>query len=207
MLGRMERRRHWNDVYSAKPLVAMSWFEVEPLTSLRLIQDASPGAASAVLDIGAGGSTLVDELIDRGATDVSLLDVAETALDQVRTRLGARATEVTFINEDVLTWAPARPYDVWHDRAVFHFLTERDAQDRYIDTAARAVRDGGVLVIATFAEDGPTHCSGLPVRRYSAAELNERFSRSFSMVHEERQEHPTPGGAVQPFTWAVFRRQ
>jgi 2-polyprenyl-3-methyl-5-hydroxy-6-metoxy-1,4-benzoquinol methylase len=160
----------------------------------------------AVIDVGAGESLLVDSLLARGFTDVTLLDISQHALREVERRLGEQAVHVTFVHQDVLTWAPDRQYDVWHDRAVFHFLTERAARNRYVETTARAIRVGGGLVLATFAEDGPTQCSGLPTARYSAIDLEATFSEYFSLDEHERDEHVTPRGIVQPFTCAVLRR-
>lgn len=201
-----ERGSHWEGIYASTALTDVSWYEREPVTSLRLIERAASGFSTGVIDIGSGGSLLVDRLLARGFTDVAVLDVSHRALMAVRERLGEEARNVTFVHQDVLTWKPDRQYDIWHDRAVFHFLTERAARDRYVETAASAVRSGGCLVVATFAEDGPTHCSGLPVARYSAPELEEAFSASFSLVEQEREEHVTPGGVVQPFMWAVLQR-
>jgi trans-aconitate methyltransferase len=162
--------------------------------------------SAAIIDVGAGTSALVDCLLANGFEDVTVLDVSSHALDEVRDRLGARASRVSFLVEDVLSWRPERAYDVWHDRAVFHFLTDSSQQRHYVALAARGVKSGGALIVATFADDGPTHCSGLPVHRYSAAELADAFSTHFELVHDERELHVTPSGAVQPFTWAVLRR-
>jgi len=175
--------------------------------SVRLIAANEAGTSAAVVDVGAGASVLVDHLLALGYTDVTVLDVSRRALDEVRQRLGARCERVVFVHHDVVTWEPRRLYDVWHDRAAFHFLTERNERDQYVDVVSRAVRVGGSAVLATFAEDGPAQCSGLPVVRYSAEMLAEVFAESFSLAREDRQEHVTPGGVVQPFTWVVLRRQ
>ena len=159
----IERGEHWESIYSASPFSQVSWYEREPATSLRLIEEIAAGPSAAVIDIGAGASSLVDRLLAGGFRDVTVLDISRRALDEVRRRLGERALPVTFIVQDVLRWAPDRQYDIWHDRAVFHFLTEPSEREAYVDLAARSIRSGGVLVVATFAADGPTHCSGLPV--------------------------------------------
>jgi trans-aconitate methyltransferase len=148
----------------------------------------------------------VDRLLDDGYVDLTLLDVSARALEALRTRLGDRATRVRFVHSDVLDWVPERSFDVWHDRAVFHFLTDADARARYADRAAAAVRPGGSLVVATFAADGPTHCSGLPVRRHTPGELARTFAPAFTLAADEREEHVTPAGVVQPFSWVVLRR-
>lgn len=200
-----ERADHWETLYATAAPTEVSWYQREPATSLRLIQDLAVEPSASVIDVGAGEATLVDRLLDLGFTDLTVLDLSQHALTDVRERIGERARHVSFFHQDVLTWKPDRQYDIWHDRAVFHFLTERTSRNRYVEIAALAVRVGGSLVLATFAEDGPTHCSGLPVSRYSAEELEDAYSGSFSLVAAEREEHVTPSGAVQPFTWVVLR--
>ena len=202
-----ESREHWESIYATAPLTQVSWYEREPATSLRLVEEFTSGPSSAVIDIGAGTSSLVDRLLAGGFRDVTVLDISRHALDEVRRRLGARARRVAFLVQDVLTWEPDRQYDVWHDRAVFHFLSEPLAREQYVALAARSIRSGGVLVLGAFAPDGPSHCSQLPVSRYSAPDLEAAFSESFALIHEEREEHTTPGDVIQPFTWVVFRRK
>ena len=198
----MSRAEHWDAVYGTQAPDDLSWFQREPVVSLRLLSAYSRPSA-AVLDVGAGASALGERLLEAGFTDLTLLDVSQTALAAVRGRLGDRATYVT---SDLLAWRPTRTYGAWHDRAVLHFLTDLDDQARYVGLAAEAVEPGGVVVLGTFAEDGPESCSGLPTTRWSAEQLAERFEPVFVRVHEEREEHVTPGGAVQPFTWVVLRR-
>jgi 2-polyprenyl-3-methyl-5-hydroxy-6-metoxy-1,4-benzoquinol methylase len=193
---------HWDEVYTTRPSTAVSWHQEQPTVSLRLVQRAaSPDAA--LIDVGAGTSSLAEALITTGWADVTVLDVSEAAISALRKRLGE---QVHYIAADVVSWLPERTYDVWHDRAVFHFLTEDGEQARYVETATAAVRRGGSLVLATFAADGPTTCSGLPTSRYDADELAARFAPAFRLSHAEREEHVTPGGVIQPFTWVVLRR-
>jgi SAM-dependent methyltransferase len=200
------RGEHWEHVYATRSSSSVGWYQQEPVTSLRLVEGAGRERSNGVIDVGGGASSLVDHLLADGYTDLTLLDVSQRALDEVRTRLGNEAHRVRFLQHDVLTWEPERDYDVWHDRAVFHFLTDVADRDRYADTASRALRAGGSLVVATFAADGPTECSGLPVCRYSAEDLEETFSGSFLPVGREREVHTTPGNVAQPFTWVVLRR-
>jgi 2-polyprenyl-3-methyl-5-hydroxy-6-metoxy-1,4-benzoquinol methylase len=197
---------HWEGVYASTAATNLGWYEPEPTVSRRLIEAIATTPSQAVIDVGAGVSFLVDNLLAHGFTDVTLLDISQHALTEVERRLGRRGRHVTFVHQDVVTWTPDRHYDIWHDRAVFHFLTDRSARDRYVETAAQALAVGGGLVVATFAEDGPTQCSGLPTSRYSALDLEATFSAYFSLDEHERTEHVTPGGVVQPFTWAVLRR-
>jgi len=172
-----------------------------------LVTQATADHSVAIIDIGAGTSMLVDRLLEDGFVDVTVLDVSSHALGVVRDRLGAQAARVSFVVHDVLSWPPERPYDVWHDRAVFHFLTDARQTERYVSLAVATVRVGGALIVATFADDGPTHCSGLPVHRYSTEELEETFAAGFELEHCERELHHTPTGVVQPFTWVLLRRK
>jgi SAM-dependent methyltransferase len=197
---------HWERVYATRSTAEVSWYEREPATSLRVIGALSLRESSAIVDVGAGASSLVDCLFAEGFRDLTVLDVSPRVLDEVRTRLGERAAAVTFVVGDVLTWEPDRQFDLWHDRAVFHFLVDVADQERYVRLAGRAVRRGGALVVAGFAEDGPSQCSGLPVRRHSADDLAATFEPLFTLVAHERERHITPAGIVQPFTWVTLRR-
>jgi Methyltransferase domain len=197
---------HWDGIYSTGTSTRRSWYEREPTQSLRLIEMTTADRSATIIDLGAGTSRLVDRLLDTGFTDVTVLDVSGHALDEVGLRLGPRAGSVSFIRQDVLSWQPDRQYDVWHDRAVFHFLCDQVQRSLYVSVAAEGVRTGGAVIVATFAEDGSTQCSGLPVARYSADELAAAFAEGFEPVHSERELHETPAGALQPFTWMILRR-
>lgn len=197
---------HWDGVYATRATDGVSWFQARPATSLRLLE-AFGDTAGSVIDVGAGTSTLVDELLALGWGDVTVLDVSNEALELVRTRLASRGLAASAVVCDLLQWIPERTYDVWHDRAVLHFLTQPQDRTRYVETAAQAVRPGGHLVIGAFAEDVPTRCSGLATMRYSVQELASVFSAGFDLVHSERGEHRTPDGTAQSFTWAVLRRR
>ena len=196
---------HWDAIYATKASNEVSWFQAAPTTSLRLLERwASP--AGSVLDVGSGASMLVESLLDAGWVDVTVLDISEEALNEVRSRLGGRAAEVFFITADVRSWQPHRTFDAWHDRAVFHFLVEPTDRDRYVAATTQAVAPGGVVVLGTFAADGPTQCSGLPTARYDTVSLARAFGSAFVLEHAEREEHTTPAGADQPFSWVVLRR-
>ena len=200
------RQKHWNDVYATKSADKVSWFQQRAEMSMRLIADAGATRNSAVIDIGAGSSVLVDQLLDARFADVTVLDISERALVGSKERLGARAGEVHWIVADILEWSPARTYDIWHDRAVFHFLMEERDRAIYRATLLKGLRKGGALIIGTFAEDGPETCSGLPVHRWSADALADELSPDFRRVESRRQEHSTPWDAIQLFTWARFER-
>ena len=171
-----------------------------------MIEAIASGPTAAIVDVGAGASLLVDDLLANGFTDLTVLDISENALSEVRQRLGEGRQRLAFVHYDVLTWKPDRQYDIWHDRAVFHFLTEPADRRRYVEIAASTTPSGGCLVLATFADDGPGQCSGLAVSRYSAEDLADAFSPSLSLATHEREEHVTPHGVVQPFTWVALER-
>lgn len=193
---------HWDDVYGSKPLESVSWFETRPETSLRLLALASP-ERGAVVDVGAGASFLADALLDAGWSDVTVLDVSSEALDLVRARLTGR--DVSYVVTDLLAWQPERGYDAWHDRAVFHFLTEEDEREDYRASLERHVPPGGWVVVATFGPDGPTTCSGLPIVRYSHEALAAEFP-GYELVDTGGDDHETPWGTVQQFTAVLLRR-
>jgi trans-aconitate methyltransferase len=194
---------HWDDRYRTTGAESVSWFEAEPTTSIDLLEVVGATPADAVIDVGGGASRLVDGLLAAGYQDVTVLDLSKTALDLARQRVGASAP-VTWVSADVLDWRPARQYDIWHDRAVLHFLTDDRDRAEYLDTLHGTVRPGGAVIIGVFAEDGPTHCSGLPVRQYAPAELRELMP-DLVFVDARRHEHRTPHGAVQPFNWIAGR--
>ena len=193
---------HWDAVYGTRPTDSVSWYQPWPATSLRLLDMTSP-LRGPVVDVGAGPSFLADALVEQGWSDVTVLDVSAEAVEVVRQRLGDRAS---YIRTDLLEWEPQRRYAVWHDRAVLHVLTTPSAQQQYVAVAEAAIAAGGAAVIGAFAEDGPTACSGLPTARYGPDALAALLAPSFVLEHSEREDHLTPDGAVQPFTWAVLRR-
>lgn len=198
---------HWQTVYRDKSEAQTSWFRAHLDESLRLIDALHLPAAAPIIDVGGGRATLVDDLLARGFSDITVLDIAEPALAASRSRLGDAAQRVTWLAADIATAKlPAAHYGLWHDRAVFHFLADAQARERYVAQAVRAVRPGGFAIVATFAADGPERCSGLPVRRYDAAALASEFAPAFELAGAARDEHTTPWGARQPFTYAVLRR-
>jgi len=196
---------HWDSVYGTKASDEVSWYQPDAGVSLDLI--AKHGKPGPIVDVGAGASVLVDELLESGWDDVTLLDVSTEGLDETRGRLSDRASAVTFVVADLLAWEPARRYATWHDRAVFHFLVDEVARDSYVRIAAAAIEPGGVLVVGTFAEDGPEQCSGLPTARYDSQTLAGLFAADFDLVATLRHVHRTPWASEQPFTWVVLRRQ
>lgn len=198
---------HWQRVYSTKPAEAVSWYQAHAEHSLALIEATGVARSASIIDVGAGASTLVDDLLARGYRNITLLDVSVAALNAVKERLGPRAGTLTWLAADITrVELPPHSLDVWHDRAVFHFLTAPDDRRAYVRTVARSVKPGGHVIVATFAEDGPLQCSGLPVMRYDAAGLHAEFGDAFALVSHDRHSHHTPSGAAQQFLYCHFRK-
>jgi SAM-dependent methyltransferase len=200
------RSAHWENVYRTKGEREVSWFQETPSISLELIRSAGATRHSDVVDIGGGASRLVDSLVDEGYEAVTVLDLSESALAAAKTRLGQTAARVTWIVADVARWKPPQRYDLWHDRAAFHFLTDAADRTAYVACVREALRPGGHAIIATFAPNGPERCSGLPVIRYDAASLGKVLGSAFDLLETRRHDHHTPMGSTQRFQFSVFRR-
>ena len=198
---------HWEQVYSTRNTNEVSWFQSHANRSLKLIQDCiSPTAA--VIDVGGGASTLVDDLMASGFRDLSVLDISSTALNLAKQRLGNNASSVIWYESSVTSAElPNEAYDVWHDRAVFHFLVSSLDRQRYIQKMHHSLRNDGWVVIATFADDGPEKCSGLPVMRYTASSLVETLGDGFKLVKHEKEQHHTPSGSIQSFQYCLFQKK
>jgi SAM-dependent methyltransferase len=196
---------HWDDVYQTRAHDSLSWFQPSADISLALITSVADPAAISVIDVGAGTSPLADALLTAGCRDLTLVDLSETALAATSARLN-EPTSVATVVGDITEWDPGRTFDLWHDRAVFHFLSG-PGRDRYVATAERSIREGGHLVIGTFADDGPTRCSDRDVSRYSADQLAAAFANGFEMVTTRDEHHLTPKDIDQHFTWVVLRRR
>lgn len=200
-------RSHWEKVYTTKAATAVSWYQPHSERSLALIAAASPDRAASLIDVGGGASTLADDLLARGFADVTVLDIAETALQRAKARLGKNADKIAWIVADVTHWRPPRSWDIWHDRAVFHFLVDTAGQEAYVGALKAATKPGAIIIIATFALDGPQECGGLKVQRYSAETLAARLGPAFRLTSQASEDHHTPSGAQQRFTYAVLARQ
>lgn len=195
---------HWEDVWAERAPDEVSWHQPEPTVSLALIRELALPTSARIVDVGAGASRLVDHLLADGYERLTVLDVAEPALEAARERLGAQAKTVDWIAADVLQADLEPGYALWHDRAVFHFLTDERDRTRYVDRLEQALTPGGHAIVATFSPDGPERCSGLPVRRYDARALSAELGEAFALVDERREEHTTPWGATQSFQYAVL---
>jgi len=202
----MNNREHWREVYRRKAATEVSWYQPQAALSLDLIRRTTPDLDAPIIDVGGGASTLVDGLIDAGYRVVTVLDIASEALAVAQQRLGERATKVKWVADDVLTARfDAHAFAVWHDRAVFHFLTDAADRARYVAQVRRAVRPGGHVIVASFADDGPTRCSGLDVVRYTPAAMHAEFGSAFRLLDSMREAHHTPSGSEQSFTYCLCR--
>lgn len=204
--GHMELQRHWDEIYGSRSPDDVSWYEPIPSLSLKLIAHSLEEGAESVIDIGGGASGLVDHLLDLGLKRVAVLDISESGLAVSKRRLGDRASQVEWIVGDVTTIEEVGQFDVWHDRAVFHFLTGADDRQEYVRLAERTLPPGGTAVMATFAWDGPERCSGLDVRRYGASQLATECGPGFELNMSERHVHTTPRGVPQNFLYSTFHR-
>jgi SAM-dependent methyltransferase len=184
----------------------VSWYEPKPAESLALIHDSGVSRDDPVIDVGAGASLLVDELLEAGFRDLTVLDVSAAALARLRERLGTRGQSVSFLESEVTAFHPARQYALWHDRAVFHFLVDADERRKYAQALRAALRPGGHAVIATFGPSGPQRCSGLPTARYDADRLSAEFGGALELVHSRLVLHHTPWHAEQQFLYCLFRK-
>ena len=201
-----DRQAHWQGVYSSKTETEVSWFEQSPAISLELIQRSGAHRGAPIIDIGGGASRLVDALLDDGYRAVSVLDLSGKALSVARARLGPRASHVTWIESDVTQWEPEQTYDLWHDRAAFHFLTDPTERRAYVERLTRGTAPAAQVIVGTFALDGPERCSGLPVARHDADSLKQALGVSFELEETRPYEHRTPGGGIQRFQFSRFRK-
>lgn len=204
----MDPKAHWESIYQTKDAQQVSWYQAQPHTSLALIRRAGLQPADSIVDVGGGASTLVDHLLAEGFSAVTVLDIAAAALDVARQRLGARGQAVTWREADITDAAlPPQAYALWHDRAVFHFLGRPEDRQRYMAQLQQALRPDGWVIMATFALDGPTRCSGLDVTRYSTADLQTELGPAFELIEERPEAHHTPSGGEQKFLFSLWRRR
>lgn len=202
-----DRATHWQNVYATKGEAEVSWFQDSPATSLAMIRAANPDHHAAIIDIGGGASRLVDALLQDGYRHLTVLDLSANALAATKRRIGAAASTVDWIVADATTWEPAESYDVWHDRAAFHFLTDPRDRAAYVERLRSAVAPGGHVIIATFAPDGPEKCSGLPVQRHDSASLAAELGPEFELVETRSEVHHTPWHSTQAFQFSRFKRR
>lgn len=203
----MNRKARWDEIYGAKASDELSWYQAHPEVSLRLIDDARLDRAARILDVGGGDSLLVDHLLDLGYQEVSVLDISTAALERAQARLGERRDRVAWIEQDVTEFEPETTFDLWHDRALFHFLIGTKDRARYLESMRRSIADDGHLIIATFSPQGPPKCSGLNIMRYSPHDLARLVGAGFQLVETINQTHVTPRWSRQAFVYCRFVRQ
>ena len=203
----MKQKDHWEQLYTTKPIEKLGWYEAHLQTSLSWFRELNLPIDAPILDAGAGASTLVDDLLDAGYGAITVIDVSAKALSLVQARLGRRAALVTWLEGDITSLdLPTNYYDLWHDRAVFHFLTVQEQQRKYRDHLLKALKPGGHLIMGAFATEAPPNCSGLPVQRYSVEELGNTLGGAFELKRHRKELHVTPGGVEQVYLYCHFRR-
>ncbi len=206
-MPKFDRKKHWEQIYTSKGPEDVSWFQEKPVVSLSFIEEAGIEKDASIIDIGGGDSFLVDHLLDLEYTNITVLDISDTALSKAKKRLGKRAKLVKWIEADASHFTPDQKYDLWHDRAAFHFLTNDNDIQNYIHTAVDSIKPGGKLIIGTFSENGPTKCSGIEIRQYSKETLTELFQPFFNLEKCLNTPHQTPFGTIQDFTFCRFRKK
>jgi ubiquinone/menaquinone biosynthesis C-methylase UbiE len=199
---KMDKKTHWENVYQTKDSDEVSWFREHLDTSMRMISNTGVGKDGAIIDVGGGNSTLVDDLLTRGFVDVSVLDISAKAISDSKERLDAKAKDVNWIEADITTVElPKGHFDVWHDRAVFHFLTDAEDRRKYVRRVMRSLKHGGHIIVASFSLEGPQKCSGLDVMRYSPETMHDEFGNAFNLVESIAETHNTPFGTTQDFVY------
>ncbi len=200
-------KEHWENIYQTKKLTDVSWYQPVPETSLNFFRKLEVPPTAKVIDIGGGDSFLVDHLLDLGYHNLTVLDISEAAINRAKQRLGEKANKVTWIVEDISNFTSNDQYDVWHDRAAFHFLTDQNDISNYVETAYQSLNPKGILVVGTFSENGPKKCSGIEIRQYSETTLTNTFEKHFDKVDCINIDHPTPFNTIQNFTFCSFRKR
>jgi len=201
-----DRKKHWEDIYQTNQLNEVSWFQPKPETSLDFLKQFNVPTTAKVIDIGGGDSFLVDHLIELGYQDITVLDISEAALDKAKKRLGSRASQVNWIVADAATFKPTEKYDFWHDRAAFHFLTQKKEITSYLETIQQNIKSSGILILGTFSDQGPKKCSGIEIKQYSETTMTEKLKMFFEKIQCITVDHKTPTGTSQNFIFCSFRR-
>lgn len=202
-----DRKAHWEHIYSTKKLNEVSWYQPKPETSLNFIETLKISKTASIIDIGGGDSFLVDHLLKLGYTNLTVLDISKKAIERAKKRLGKLSEQVTFIEADAANFLPEHTYDLWHDRAAFHFLTDEREIENYIKSAEKGVKSSGKMIIGTFATDGPKKCSGIEVTQYSEQSLSERFKNQFTKIGCQKIGHHTPFNTIQNFVFCTFSKK
>lgn len=205
-MEKFDRKKHWENIYQTKELKDVSWFQPTPETSLEFFKQFNVPTTAKIIDIGGGDSLLVDHLLELGYQDISVLDISALAIDRAKQRLGNKANKVKWIVADAASFKPTEKYDLWHDRAAFHFLTDEQEISNYIDTAQQNINPKGILIIGTFSENGPKKCSGIEIKQYSETTMTNRLKIFFDKIKCITVDHKTPFDTIQNFVFCSFRK-
>jgi trans-aconitate methyltransferase len=205
-MEKFDRKKHWENIYRTKELKDFSWYQSEPATSLKIITDLKIPETAKIIDIGGGDSLLTDHLLALGYKDISVLDISEASLERAKQRLGSLSNKIKWIVSDASAFKTKEKYDLWHDRATFHFLTDEQEIKNYIETAWQSLNPAGILIIATFSEQGPKKCSGIEIKQYSETSMTNLFGKYFEKIECITIDHKTPFNTTQNFIFCVFRR-
>lgn len=206
-MNQTHSKSYWENIYATKDTQKVGWFQLRPALTLSLVEELAIPKDSTIIDIGGGDSYLVDYLLADDYRNVTVLDISDKAIEKAKLRLGEKREHPKWIVSDIREFEPLRQYDLWHDRAAFHFLTEEEDIRKYVETAKKGIIENGLMIIGTFSEKGPTTCSGLPVRQYALEELQETFSPDFETVKTFNIDHITPSGQSQNYSFCVFRKK
>ena len=202
-----KRKDHWEKVYTKKSPSEVSWYQTHPGISLELIASRGIDHSAKIIDVGAGASVLVDKLLEAGYTDISVLDISSKAIDHAKERMESRAEQTVWIITDITEFEPSRQYDLWHDRAVFHFLTEKIDRQKYVEVLKKALKPQGHLILSAFSLEGPPKCSGLNVERYDVEKMKQELGDEFEFIKSVNESHVTPWQAKQEFIYGYFKRK
>jgi 2-polyprenyl-3-methyl-5-hydroxy-6-metoxy-1,4-benzoquinol methylase len=201
------KKAHWENVFATKAETEVSWFQAYPKTSVEFIELFNLPLDASIIDVGGGDSHFVDALLEKGYTNVSVLDISENAIERAKARLGSNATKVNWITSDITEFTPTITFDFWHDRAAFHFLTDDEKINKYVAIAENAIKKDGFLILGTFSENGPTKCSGLEIKQYNEASMSYRFEDAFNRIKCITEDHVTPFNTVQNFVFCSFQKK
>jgi len=201
------RKEHWEKIYTSKELNEVSWYQSTPITSIEFIGKSGVSKTAKIIDIGGGDSFLVDNLLEKGYTDITVMDISETALNRAKKRLGEKAEKIKWIVADASEFNPIEKYDLWHDRAAFHFLTEEGEINNYVKSVANSIAEKGIFIVGTFSEQGPEKCSAIRIRQYSEEKLTKLFEPFFDKIECRIEDHTTPFNTLQNFVFCSFRKK
>lgn len=205
-MEQMDKKQHWENIYQTKELNEVSWYQPKPATSLNFFEELTIPKNAKIIDIGGGDSFLVDHLIDLGYSEITVLDISEAAIQKAKTRLGNKAEKVTWIVSDIVEFQPTEKYDVWHDRAAFHFLTNKEEREKYVLIADQSLNSNGILIVGTFSVNGPFKCSGIEITQYSEESMLDQFKSKFEKVNCFTIDHTTPFNTIQNFLFCSFKK-